>query len=432
MPQPDTTLPSEWPDHQTTDQFSQSPNPPAWRKPLGYLVVGLALIAGGFYLGNHYQLDLSQLTNPKVIKTDELGPSGSPLFSQVEYLLQSKYLRANELDEQKLMYGAISGMVAAAGDPYTSFFNPEENKEMESQLNGSYQGVGIELGYNKDKQLVVIAPLKDSPADKAGVRAGDIIARINDDNSLAMPISKAVDIIRGEAGTEVKLTLIRSGASAPIEKNITRREIKVDSLTLSYKEDPTKTAGNQDIAYIRLSRFGDTTIEEWDTAVATLQAHRATSLILDLRDNPGGYLDAAIHIGSEFFSDGEIVGQQDATGHVDKFTVDHRGKLTSIPVVVLINGGSASASEIVSGALKTRNRATIIGENSFGKGSVQQVIDTPNNTSLHVTIAKWLMPDGANIDKVGIKPDIEVGLTEEDFQHGRDPQLDRAITEVTK
>lgn len=399
-----------------------------WPKRLGITAVGVGLLTGGFYLGNNYRLDFSQPLQPAIIQSSALNNTNSPLFSQVEYLLKNKYLRANDLDDQKLMYGAISGMVSAAGDPYTSFFNPEENKNVESQLTGSYEGIGAELGYNKDKQLTVIAPIKDSPAAVAGVRAGDIIARINDKDSVNMPLSAAVEEIRGKAGTTITLTLVRSGADGPLTLTITRQKITVKSLDLSYKDNSNAPAGNQQIAYIRLSRFGDTTNQEWDTAVNDIVSHQAKALILDLRNNPGGYLDSAIHIGSEFFTDGEIVGQQDAQGHVEKFNVDHRGKLTSIPVVVLINGGSASASEIVSGALKTRNRATLVGENSFGKGSVQQVIDMAQNTSLHVTIAKWLLPDGSNIDKVGIKPTQEVKLTNDDFNQGKDPQLDAAIT----
>jgi carboxyl-terminal processing protease len=398
-----------------------------WPQRVGVGVVAIGLLAGGFYLGNHYQLDLSQPLRPNLVQRDLSNSTNSPLFSQVEYLLKNKYLRSDQLDDQKLMYGAISGMVAAAGDPYTSFFDPEQNKSIESQLTGSYQGIGAELGYNQDKQLVVIAPLKDSPAAAAGVKAGDIIAKIDDQNSLNLPLSSAVEKIRGKAGTSVALVLVRQGVDDPINLTITRQEITVKSLDLSYKDSPAAAAGNGQIAYVRLSRFGDTTNNEWDTAVSDIVSHGAKALILDLRDNPGGYLDAAIHIGSEFFTDGEIVGQQDAQGHIEKFNVDHAGRLTSLPVVVLINGGSASASEIVSGALKTRHRATLIGENSFGKGSVQQVIDMAQGTSLHVTIAKWLLPDDSNIDKVGIKPDQEVKLTSQDFNQGKDPQLDAAM-----
>lgn len=401
---------------------------PAWLRPACYTVAGLVLLTGGFWLGNHYQIVFTQY-RPSIVASSQLSAGTDPLFSQVESLLRTKYLRADQLSDEKLKFGAITGMVAAAGDPYTNFFDPSANQSVEDQLSGNYSGIGAELGYNADKQLVVIAPLKDSPAAKAGIKAGDIIAKIDDANSLTMPVASAVEKIRGKAGTTVTLTILREGQDAQVI-TITRQTITVNSIDVSYKDNPKGPAGNQEVAYIRLSRFGDTTVEEWDKAVADITSHGAKAVILDVRDNPGGYLQAAIHIGSEFFTDGEIVGQQDAQGNVQKFNVDHAGQLTDVPVVVLINGGSASASEIVSGALKTRNRATLIGENSFGKGSVQQVIDLAKGTSLHVTIAKWLLPDGSNIDKVGIKPTQEVKLTSEDVSQGKDPQLDAAIVVV--
>lgn len=403
-----------------------SPQGRRWQKPVALGLVGLLLLGSGFALGNNYRLDLSAPLHPSIIPTSNQA-TNSPLFDEVEYLLKNKYLRANQITDQKLMYGAISGMVASAGDPYTSFFDPSQNKDIQSQLSGSYEGIGAELGYNKDKQLVIIAPLKDSPAAAAGIKAGDVIAKIDGNNSVNSSLDDAVSKIRGKAGTTVKLTLVRSDTPNPIDVTITRKQITVNSIDLTFKDNPNAPAGNNQIAYLRLSRFGDTTIQEWDTAVSQITAHGAKALVLDLRDNPGGYFDAAIHVGSEFFTGGEIVGQQDAQGHVQKFNVDHVGQLTAMPTVVLINGGSASAAEIVSGALKTRNRATLIGENSFGKGSVQQVIDLPQSTSLHVTIAKWLLPDGSNIDKVGIKPNQEVTLTSDDAQTGQDPQLDAAV-----
>ena len=275
----------------------------------------------------------------------------------------------------------------------------------------------------------MIAPIKDSPALKAGIRAGDIILRIDDKDTQNMTLTEAVALIRGEANTEVALTILHKGADSSEVITITRQQITITSVDLSFEDNPETEAKDSSIAYIKLSRFGDTTDTEWDKAVDEVISRNARGLVLDLRNNPGGYLTSAIHIASEFFNDGVIVGQEDASGKVNNFTVDRRGRLQDIPVVVLINQGSASASEIVSGALQARDRAEVIGVKSFGKGSVQQVIDLPNETSLHVTIARWLLPNGQNIDREGIKPDKEVELPE-DATAENDAQFDAALTAI--
>ena len=390
------------------------------------LVAAVTLVAGGFILGNHYTVDISHPLHPMIVSTAQASTLDNSLFSQVQELMQDKYLRHNELDKNKMLYGAIEGMVASAGDPYTSFFDPTENKDVESQLSGTYEGIGAELGF-KDKQIVVLSPIKDSPAIEAGVKAGDAILKIGDKDTSGMSLAQAVALIRGKAGSPVTLTILHEGADKSQTITLTRRQINVESVDVSFKHDPNSPQADTDVAYVKLSRFGDTTIDEWDKAVDQITSHGAKEMVLDLRNNPGGYFDAAIHVGSEFFKDGVIVGQKDAQGKVQNYQVDHAGRLTDMPVVVLINEGSASASEIVSGALHARHRAELIGENSFGKGSVQQVIDLAQGTSLHVTIAKWLTPDGNNIDKVGIKPDQTVKLTDDDFNAGRDPQLDAAL-----
>ncbi len=399
-------------------------------RPIVVGVLCLLVLVGGFYLGNKYQIVWSSgpIPWPTVLSTSNgESPLDSPLFGQVQELMRTKYLRASELDQRDMLYGAIAGMVNSAGDPYTSFFDPEQNQDAQSQLSGKYEGIGAELGYNKDKQLSVIAPIKGTPAEAAGIQAGDVIAKIDDQDTLDMTLTEAVNLIRGEAGTEVKLTVYHSGAEDSEVIAITRQQITITSVDLAFKDNPVTEGQDEDLAYLKLSRFGDTTDQEWDQAVNQIVQHRAKAMILDLRNNPGGYLQAAIHIGSEFFKDGIIVGQQDASGDVQNFKVDHAGKLQDIPVVVLVNQGSASASEIVSGALQARDRGEIIGVTSFGKGSVQQVVELPNNTSLHVTIAKWLLPNGKNIDKEGIDPDQKVEITDEDRAAGQDPQLEAAL-----
>lgn len=415
----------------------ENPTPPTEPEVMSHgirpAIVGvlcLLVLSGGFYLGNNYRIVWSSgpISWPTVLNlSNKDNPLNNPLFAQVQELMRTKYLRANELDRQEMLYGAIAGMVNSAGDPYTSFYDPNQNQDAESQLSGKYEGIGAELGYNKDKQLSVIAPIKDSPAVAAGIQAGDIIAKIDDKDTQNMSLTEAVSLIRGEAGSEVKLTVFHLGADESEVIAITRQQITITSVDLTFEDNPATEAEDDDLAYLKLSRFGDTTEQEWDNAVGQILQRDAKALILDLRNNPGGYLQTSIHIGSEFFKDGVIVGQQDTTGKVQNFNVERAGRLQSIPVVVLINQGSASASEIVSGALQARDRAEIIGVTSFGKGSVQQVIDLPNDTSLHVTIAKWLLPNGQNIDKEGIKPDQEVKIEDQDREAEQDPQLNAAL-----
>lgn len=415
-----------------TPTHSEISSQPKGVNPVVATVLGLLTLSLGFYLGNNFQVVWSQgiLPLPTVISNASSDALSNPLFGQVQQLMYSKYLNASELEKQEMLYGAIAGMVESAGDPYTAFFNPEQNQEAESQLSGQYEGIGAELGYNDDRQLTVISPIKDSPALKAGIQAGDVIVKIDDQDTQGMSLTEAVNKIRGEAGTQIVLTVVHPEASASEEVAITRQQITIDSIELSFEDNPNTQEKDDDVAYLRLSRFGDTTSAEWKTAVNQIKQQNAKALILDLRNNPGGYLHTAIEIGSEFFSDGNVVGQQDSSGKVNQFSVSSPGKLLDIPVVVLINQGSASASEIVSGALQSRDRAVIVGQTSFGKGTVQEVIDLPNNTSLHVTVAKWVLPDGRNINKNGIVPDKEVELTREDVAKDRDPQLDAAYAEL--
>lgn len=400
--------------------------------PFVAAIVGVALLVGGYYLGSNYQVIWSQgiVPIPSIISNASNDALRHPLFGQVQQLMQSKYLNADELQQEDMLYGAIAGMVSSAGDPYTSFFDPEQNEEAEAQLSGQYEGIGAELGYNDNNQLTVIAPIKDSPALEAGILAGDVIVQIDETDTQGMSLTEAVSRIRGEAGTDVTLVVLHQGDSTVDEITITRQQITIESIELTFEDNPGTSQEDQDIAYLKLSRFGDTTDAEWDAAVNQIIQRQAKALVLDLRNNPGGYLHTSINIGSEFFADGNIVGQRDASGQVEDFSVRSPGKLQDIPVVVLINGGSASASEIVAGALQSRDRALIIGQTSFGKGTVQEVVDLPKGTSLHVTVAEWVLPNGDNIHKQGISPDKEIEVTAEDFQNDRDPQLDEAFKQA--
>ncbi len=302
-------------------------------------------------------------------------------------------------------------------------------------MNGSFDGVGIQLGY-RNQVVAVVSPLKDLPAEKAGIIAGDYLIHIKDtakniDKDVSgLTLPEVVSIIRGPKGTDVTITFLREGGQ-PFEKTLTRDTIVVPSVEMTMIEKNGKK-----IAHVQVSQFGGRTLEEWGDAVSTITADSSiTGVILDVRNNPGGYLNDAIVIASEFIPDGMIVKQQGKTESIPYYSTG-KGRLTKYPVVVLMNKGSASASEIVSGALRDRNKTLLIGENSFGKGTVQDAQELPSGAGIHVTIAKWILPGGDWIHGTGLKPDIEVKIDPADFQKLRDekkdPQLDRAVDEISK
>lgn len=344
------------------------------------------------------------------------------LFWQVYDSIPPRYLDKTAIDGQKLLYGAISGMVRSLGDPYTAFLDPKQNKSMTDELSGNYEGVGIQIGFNKDKRLVVIAPLKGTPAESAGVMAKDLILKIDGKDTYDMTLPEAVDLIRGQRGTKVKLALLHDGSQKSFEKEIERAQISVKSVEVEYKQ--SKLTSKQ-IAVIKVSRFGDNTNTEWDNAVSEATGKGVSGIIVDLRNNPGGLLDSAVHLSSDFVS-GTVVKQEVADGSVSSLPADHNGKLLNIPVVVLINGGSASASEIFAGAIKDNKRGKVVGEKSFGKGTVQDVVPFAGGSSLHITIAKWLTPKGTSIHGEGITPDVTVEVKEGQEGVG-DIQLDKAL-----
>ncbi len=347
------------------------------------------------------------------------------LYWQVWSLLSKDYLDSKAINPQKMVYGSISGLTASLDDPYTSFFPPEENTLSKEDLSGQFAGVGIQLGF-VDKTLAVMSPLPGNPAIKAGIRAGDLIIHIKDEgkgidrDTSGMNLVEAVNLIRGEKDSSVTLTIVRGNETKPREFTLVRATINVPSVELEW------VGGDKKIALLHVNRFGDKTLEEWDKAVSQVVAGRPKGVILDLRNNPGGYLQRAIDLGSEFVADGVIVEQQ-GKDKTETFNVDRAGRLLGTPLVVLINKGSASASEILAGALHERIGAKLVGEKSFGKGTVQEVEDLPGGAGIHITIAKWLLPSGKNIHGVGIEPDVKVDYVANDKDPKADNQLDKAI-----
>lgn len=321
------------------------------------------------------------------------------------------------LDQTKLLNGAKKGLVEAAGDPYTEFFDPQAAKELNNELSGSFTGIGAELGVNDDGDIVVVSPLRGYPAEKAGLRPHDVIAAVNDQTTSGMSLGQAVQKIRGPAGSKVTLTLVR-GNGAPLKVTIIRDKITVPSVDY-------KIEGN--IGYMRVSQFTDDTTDLSQKAAADFKKHGVKGVILDLRGNPGGYVNAAVNLCSLWLGQGDTIVQErrgSAVVTTEYATGDN--PLRGLPTVVLIDGGSASASEITAGALRDNAVATLVGQKSFGKGSVQKIDELSGGSELKITIARWYTPDGKNIDKQGIKPDVTVKYSAADQKAGRDPQKERA------
>ena len=406
---------------------------------------------GGYYFGvRGYEVDVKTETrNIEILNKQSLSPTSVDFtrFWEVWDMLNEAHI-ARPFKPQDLLDGAIEGMVKAIDDPYTSYLPVVENKEARDSLDGKYEGIGAQLGFDDENHLIVVAPLDGSPAYYAGVRAGDRIVEIEGKDTTGISVEEAVNQIRGDAGTVSTLTMFRDGAEDVFEVKIVRDTIKLDSVTWEDKGDG--------IAYIRLSRFGGTTDEEWSKVAGEVKSEmpKLNGVILDVRNNPGGYLESSIFIASEFISKGTIVKERFTDGTVNDFNVDHKGVFTNsdIRIAVLINQGSASASEIVAGALKELRGAVLVGQRSFGKGTVQKSEEFSDGAAFHVTIAKWLTPEGNWIDSHssefsdsaynklddegneiigGLMPDYEVEFTDEDVVNENDVQLNKAI-EVLK
>lgn len=350
--------------------------------------------------GTGYKLGQYQ-SNLNLQKVFNIAPSiRSDTFANVLNILEKKYVDKTKINQEKIYYGAIKGAVASLNDPYTFFLTPEENKQSKDDLQGKFEGIGAQLGL-KNGRIIIIAPLKNSPAEKAGAKAGDFINAVDNQKTINWTLNQAVSKIRGPKGTKVKLTLERNNKEFDII--ITRDEIHVSSVELSYKNN---------VAILKLNQFGENTNDEWDKAVLEIKNQynnkKIKGMILDLRDNPGGYLESSVYIASEFLPMGKTVVKQQSVNQSIDYKVERQGRLLDIPLVILINQGSASASEILAGSLRDYQRAKLVGEKSFGKGSVQEAIDLDKGAGLHVTVAKWILPNGDWINEKGIKPDIEI------------------------
>lgn len=344
------------------------------------------------------------------------------LFWEVWNTLTNQYVDTAKLNVQSQIYGAIAGMVNALGDPYTVFMTPEETESFHQSLEGELEGIGAELTV-KEGILVVISPLKGSPAEKAGLLPGDYVYMVDGKPTTDMTLFEAIKAIRGEKGTQVTLTILRKDINEPFEVKITREKIDVPSVELSYKE-----VGEKNLALLSINQFGDSTSAEFKKSVNDILLNQVDGLVVDLRLNGGGYLESSIEILSEFFDDevaGVTVKRRDNKNETLK--TKGNGKLPELPMVVLINEGSASASEILAGAIQDYKRGIVMGVKSYGKGSVQELSPFQDGSTLRLTIAKWYTPNDRSIDHTGITPDIVVEMETSKIETEEDVQMQSAI-----
>ncbi|HBI17256.1 MAG TPA: peptidase S41 [Candidatus Moranbacteria bacterium] len=386
-----------------------------------FLVLALVFWIG-FERGQENNPNKGQVSLDKSLELKDIKDKSQvdmSLYWEVFDKLKEKYVDAEKLTTEELVYNSIRGMLSATEDPYTVFLDPEENKEFNADIEGTFEGIGAELGI-KQGILTVISPLKDSPAERAGLRTGDKILKVNDESTADMSIDVAVSKIRGKDGTEVKLTVYRADGEEKTKDILVKRGvIRVESVTFEMKNN---------IAYFNVVRFGDDTAIKFGKLISAMPKD-AKGVVIDLRNNPGGYLDVAIDMAGFVLPNGKVVViEEDKEGKKKKFYSRGRGELSGIKTVVLINEGSASASEILAGALKdNRENVTLVGKKSYGKGSVQELLNLKGDSSVKITVARWLTPKEEQINEKGINPDVEIELTEEDYDKNRDPQLDKAL-----
>jgi carboxyl-terminal processing protease len=368
------------------------------------LVLSLLLVFGGGYvLGQRHPTASAQG-----------DPVDFSLFWDAWNIVNKESVQDPAKTQQDRIYGAISGMVAGLGDPFSMYLKPDDAKQFNDDINGNFEGIGAELEY-KNNAITIVAPLESSPAEKAGLKADDIIVKINDKDA-PTSLQDAVNQIRGEAGTSVKLTVLRDGDVHDF--SITRAKVDVASVT--YKLQGTT-------GIIKINQFNANTTQQLDDAIAKLKADNAKSLVLDLRNNPGGLLDQAIEMTSRFIDPGVVVIQKDRAGNEEAMQTVSVSNHVDVPMVVLVNKGSASASEIMSGAIQDAGRAKLVGTVTYGKGSVQTIERLKDGSAVRVTVAEWLTPKKRAINKVGITPDVQIDLSDADAKAGKDPQMAKAL-----
>jgi carboxyl-terminal processing protease len=331
--------------------------------------------------------------------------------------LKKDFVDNGNLTEKEMFYGSLRGLAESLGDPYTIFLDPKETKEFNEDLSGTFEGIGAEIGL-RDNVLTVVAPLAGMPAEKAGLQSGDQILAINGTSTVSLSADEAVSLIRGPKGTKVVLTVYREGFNETKDFEVTRDIIYVESVETKMRDDG--------LYVITVSSFNEDTADLIDEAIRDILIKKPKGIILDLRNNPGGFLEMAVMMASEWVESGPVVLEKFGDGREEEYDTYGSARLKNYKTVVLVNGGSASASEIVAGALKDYGLAVIVGEKTYGKGSVQSLEDLSDGSTLKITVAKWLTPNGNSINEQGITPDVEVEYTIDDYNSGNDPQIKKA------
>ncbi|HNQ31125.1 MAG TPA: S41 family peptidase [Candidatus Woesebacteria bacterium] len=446
-------MPLETPSYSTAEDSKPPTNLPKRQAFLSYVVYGALcafLLIAGYRLGEYQALrglqdqnigtiiqnnieNVFKGTKPSTAQIETLNGNNRDvdfkIFWEAWEIFEKRFVDRARLDTNKMFYSAVKGLIESAEDPYTFFLTPTENRQSKDSLGGKFEGIGAQLG-TKDGRIVVIAPIKNSPAIRAGIRAGDIITAVDGVETEGKSLVEVVSKIRGTSGTNVTLTIERN--TKELDITIKRAEITVESIENEY------TKG---IAHVKLGQFGTRVKEEWDALVPEWQRKyergEIQGLVIDVRNNPGGLLDACVYMTGDFLARGKLIVKQVGIEDTIEYTVTRSPRLEKIPVVMLIDKGSASASEIMAGALRDHKRAQLVGEKSFGKGSVQGTFDLSDGSGMHVTVAKWLLPNGEWINGTGIEPDITVENPEIDSENTvladeTDLQLQKAIELLTK
>ncbi|MBL7053460.1 MAG: S41 family peptidase [Candidatus Portnoybacteria bacterium] len=385
-----------------------------------WIILLFTVFGFGFFIGQNKQPSIDKIEGLANKEASQTINADFGLFWDAWNVIEKKYVNRFELDRQKMVYGAIIGMIDSLGDPYSIFMEPQESKKFIDDISGSFEGIGAEIGIRKGT-LTIISPLEGNPAQKAGLKPGDKVLKINDTLTSDLTLDEAVNLIRGKKGTEVSLLIFRDEWDEAKEIKVIRDTIQIPIIKWEVKD------GN--IAYIQLYHFTENMDNQFEKIVKEIIKLNPNGIVLDLRNNPGGYLEVAVNIASWFLPKGELVVIEDFGNGENNNEFISRGykELENIPVVVLINEGSASASEILAGALRDIQGIKLVGQKSFGKGSVQQLEKLKGDSSIKITVAKWLTPLGTSISEEGIIPDEEVEITLEDINEMRDPQLDKAL-----